>query len=77
MPWDCFARSPIDAERVERPETILLTLERCLRKAYRERGPVVVLLPKDVQQAESRLLARRRDTMPIRPPLNFCEKKPD
>lgn len=47
-----FRQVAIDAERVERPETILTTLERGLRKAYRERGPVVVLLPKDVQQAE-------------------------
>ncbi|WP_256872841.1 thiamine pyrophosphate-binding protein, partial [Candidatus Entotheonella palauensis] len=50
-----FRQVAIDAERVERPETILPTLERCLRKAYRERGPVVVLLPKDVQQAEMKL----------------------
>ncbi len=47
-----FRHVAIDAERLERPETILPTLERCLRKAYRERGPVVLLLPKDVQQAE-------------------------
>ena len=49
-----FRQVAVDAERVDRPEIILETLERSLRKAYRERGPVVVLLPKDVQQAEIR-----------------------
>lgn len=46
-----FRQVAICAERVDRPEHLLITLERCLQKAYRERGPVVVLLPKDVQQA--------------------------
>ncbi len=67
-----FAAVSVSCRRITTPDDIVTALPAALEAATRLRGPAVLLLPKDIQQARIDAPAEEHDPTPRPHPVDLC-----